>query len=237
MIEFLRDPIWQGIGAILAIFTLVLTIVIYVLQRNKKSLAYEIQVDTELLTVRESIAGKVQVLFDSKPVQNVRLVVMRIFNSGNIPITASDFEQPLFFTFDENTLILIGEVVQTIPPTLRPSFRFSDSEFILNPTLLNSGDTIVVRFLLSDYKQKIFANSRIMGVKDIKEVKEDLARFIPKLLPGFLLSIVGLFLVPVIGFVGVLMMFIGTIYVSIRSAIEQVRTDTLRESYEKGSQK
>jgi hypothetical protein len=100
MIEFLRDSIWQFICGIGGIGVAVL---IYFLQRRKKSLPYQVLAATPLLTVNEELKGKIQVTFEGTPVQNVHLVLLKILNNGNVPIASSDFELPLSFSFGEKS--------------------------------------------------------------------------------------------------------------------------------------
>jgi len=42
MPEALRDPIWQFIGAVLAFAAIVISILLYFMQRRRKALSYEI---------------------------------------------------------------------------------------------------------------------------------------------------------------------------------------------------
>ena len=60
--ELLRDPVWQFVGAVLAVLAIVASIAIYRLQKVPKRLAYEIVSRSTLLTVKEEIESKVQVL-------------------------------------------------------------------------------------------------------------------------------------------------------------------------------
>ena len=58
MIELLRDPLWQFVGAILGFVAIGITIIIFWLQRTRKSLSYEILSNTSLLTIKEELEGK-----------------------------------------------------------------------------------------------------------------------------------------------------------------------------------
>jgi hypothetical protein len=89
--EFLRDPIWQFVGAIIAVIGVIAAVWIYSLQKSKKSLSYNILASNELLTASEEIRGRIKILFDKKPVENVHLLVMQITNDGNLPILPADF--------------------------------------------------------------------------------------------------------------------------------------------------
>jgi hypothetical protein len=61
MFEFLADPVWQFlIGAVIAIATIVISIIIHLKQRNHKSLSYEILSNTDLLSVEEQTKNDIQ---------------------------------------------------------------------------------------------------------------------------------------------------------------------------------
>ena len=98
MSEFFRDPIWQFVGALLALLAIGISIYFFFLQRKKKALSYRILTDTELLTVDEQIKGEIKIIYGKLPIQNVHLLVMKVENNGNMPILSSDFEEPLLFS-------------------------------------------------------------------------------------------------------------------------------------------
>jgi hypothetical protein len=167
--EFLRDPIWQFVGAVIGLVAIFITIYIFSAQRPTKSLAYEILTRTQLLSVEKEIRSRVQVLFEGKPVENVQLVSMRIANDGRLPIAASQFERPLSFGFGSNAMILSADITHVFPQTLKPALRVESNRLILNPTLLNSGDTIELALLLAQYNGTVQADARIEGVSEVKK--------------------------------------------------------------------
>jgi hypothetical protein len=42
MMELLRDPIWQFLGVVVAVAALLLTILLFRMQRNQKKISYEV---------------------------------------------------------------------------------------------------------------------------------------------------------------------------------------------------
>jgi hypothetical protein len=170
MTEFLRDPIWQFIGAILGLVAIIISIIVFYMQRRKKSLAYEIIANTSLLTLNDEIKGKVQILFEGSVVQNVYLILLHILNDGNTAIVSSDYEFPLTFEFGETSQILSAEVVKTSPNKLEPQFTLRKNSVEFTPLLLNSGDSIVFKLLLAQYEGELSVRARIMGVAEVKQV-------------------------------------------------------------------
>jgi hypothetical protein len=43
--------------------------------------------------MKEGLEGKIQILFEGQIVKKVNLLVLKIINNGNLPITSSDFEK------------------------------------------------------------------------------------------------------------------------------------------------
>jgi hypothetical protein len=59
-----------------------IAIVIFRLNRKRKALTYEFLSMTRLVSVKEEMAGRIQVLVDRVAVQDVGLVQIRISNTG-----------------------------------------------------------------------------------------------------------------------------------------------------------
>ncbi len=169
MINFLRDPIWQFIGAILAIVTIIISIYLYYLQKTKKSLAYDVLIDSPLLSTKDGLESRVQILFDNKVVQNVSVFAVKISNDGNVPILAADFAEPLCILFGDNAKILEAEVFECYPTSLKPKIIIQKNNITLEPLLLNSGDSITLKLVLSKEKKSFEANARIVGVSKLSE--------------------------------------------------------------------
>ncbi|MBK6646837.1 MAG: hypothetical protein IPG44_14025 [Anaerolineales bacterium] len=178
MIDLMRDSIWQFIGAVLGLIALIATIIIFFIQRTKKSLAYEIVTSTPLLAVSDEVKGKVQILFEGVQVQNVHLVIFNIINDGNIGITSSDFERPITINLSENAKILSLEVIKTSPGNLDPRLITSETAITISPLLLNAGDVISIRLLVAQYNNVINIDARILGITKIKIISDKVDRII-----------------------------------------------------------
>lgn len=170
--EFLRDSIWQFVGVIIGLASVGVGIWIYLLQRKKKGLAYRILARNELLTANEEIRGRVKVLFDKKPVQDVILLVVQISNNGNLPILPSDFFGELTIAFEETTKILSVEITKCSPTSFKPELVLRTKSISILPTLINSKDFLTIKFLLSQYKDEIKIRARIVGAEEVREIKD-----------------------------------------------------------------
>jgi len=173
MNEILRDTSWQFIiSSGIAVLAIIAGFVIYLLQRSKKSLSYEVISNTPLLSTSEEIKNDLQILYKGTPVKNVRLFVLKIINDGNQPIATGDFEKPLYFSFFGGTQILSAEVVSTKPENLNPSISFDDEFIAVEPLLLNSKDFIKIKALINGEKFSFKPDTRIIGVREVKELRE-----------------------------------------------------------------
>jgi len=91
--DFLRDPIWTFISVIVAFIAIVVTVLIYLRQRNRKELTWGIISNTLVLPVPDvgvHAKSKLQVLFEGRAVDDLRLIVLGIGNSGDAPIEIKD---------------------------------------------------------------------------------------------------------------------------------------------------
>ncbi len=175
MPDILRDPLWQFVGALLALVAILVSLGLYQIQRGRKELSYEMISRTRLLSVAEELQGKLQILFENTPVSKVDLVVLRLTNTGNTPVTSTDYEREVSFKFGEGVRILTAEVSETIPENLRASVVLDDSRIVIQPALLNGGDSVTVKALLSQYDCKIEVDGRIVGVKRIGQKRESMS--------------------------------------------------------------
>ena len=176
MFDILRDPLWQFAGAILAVLAIAISIVLYRLQRQSKELIYEIVSSTPLLGIQEEVDKKLQILFDGTPVEDVHLVELSLMNSGNTPILVTDYERPISLSFAEETQVLTAEIVETNPESLHASAKVEGKIIAFEPVLLNQGDLIKTKMLLSKFDGQGAVDGRIVGVRDIKPKPEP---FIP----------------------------------------------------------
>ncbi|HYX71952.1 MAG TPA: hypothetical protein VE732_04220 [Nitrososphaera sp.] len=171
--DFFRDPIWQFIGAVFGLIAIGVSVYLFVLQKSKKSLCYRVLTQTPLLAVNDEIKGKLQILYEGVIIQGVHLLVLKVICNGNVPIKSSDFEQPLTFSFGDEATILSMEVVETSPKTLNPQLQLLSEKMVIQPVLLNNQDTFTIKLLIAQYNGKVDSQSRIIGVREVREVLND----------------------------------------------------------------
>jgi len=192
MSEILRDPMWQFIiGTIIAFVTIIVGIVVYFKQRQHKELSYKVVSNTPLLSVDKVIKKDLQILYQGKSIQEVNLVTLDIVNSGNMPILATDYERSVCVNFGEEAQVLTAEIINSKPKNLGASINVEKGTLILNPVLLNDGDIVSLKAIVSKLSKIITVDGRIVGVKMIKELSEDSTGAVVFAVSGLIVLLIG----------------------------------------------
>ncbi|MBD2533268.1 hypothetical protein H6G97_28330 [Nostoc flagelliforme FACHB-838] len=166
--DFWRDPAWQSIGVIVAILLTLLTIFIGWKQAQKKSFSYSISSKVNVLDIEDSIKSKIQVTFDSKPVKDLYLIIIKFVNSGNTPIQSNDYYQPVTIVFNRSAEILSVEILEQSPNNLGVVPVYTSQNIEIPKILLNQKDCFDLKVLVTNF-QDLSVNGRIAGVKEIQE--------------------------------------------------------------------
>ncbi|WP_421954061.1 hypothetical protein [Polaromonas sp.] len=169
MIEILRDPVWQFIGAILAMFGVVGAFWIYWLQRQTKELAFGLVSSRRPLAIADELSSRVTVQLDGKPVGNLHLLIYGLKNSGRRAIAQADFDKPLSITYTDGRVVS-AEIASQTPPNLGGQLVISESRVELVPLLLNPGDQLLIQVLLSSAKPTSSLNARVFDVSSFAPV-------------------------------------------------------------------
>jgi hypothetical protein len=103
--------------------------------------------------------------------QRRRLVCRRRIrsNSGNVPIPAEDFERPVVLELGANAVPLPGtiEVKEAKPAELHPNVSAEGATLIVQPLLLNPGDSFSIAALVRDFSGPLAVDGRVVGVSKI----------------------------------------------------------------------
>lgn len=179
MLSFLRDPIWQFIGAVFAFFAIFTSVYLYLLQRRRKCIASDLLTFAEVVTVGDALRGKIEILYDGTPVHNAHLCIARIYNYGNTPVTQSDYVEPLCVSFGQGATILSLEILEAEPRNLKPEFSVQSGRITFSPFLFNPGDSFILRALVAhpSTKPRFGMHARIIGVRRISARPLELSLF------------------------------------------------------------
>lgn len=163
MMELLRDPLWQFIGAVLALLALPTGFWIYLLQRARKEIAYGLLSSRRLISLSSDLRDRVAITLDGKSVEDVHLLIVGIKNSGNVPILESDFLYSPSIRAENGTEFISAEISKVHPSNLQPSLKLYPDRLEVAPLLLNPGDYISVQALASGPSPKASPDFRIVG--------------------------------------------------------------------------
>ncbi|MBB3180088.1 hypothetical protein [Variovorax sp. Sphag1AA] len=169
MMEILRDSAWQFVGIVLALLSIVATFAVYLWQRQTKELAFGVVSSRRPIAIADELSSRVTVHVDGKPVENLRLMVFGLKNSGHRAIAVADFERPLSVAFGGGQIVS-AEIASQHPKNLGAELSFSNSNVVLSPMLLNPGDQLLIQVLLSAAKPEWSLDARIVDVPSIAPI-------------------------------------------------------------------
>ena len=145
-------------------------------QLERKSFSYNIS-DTPIISINEKL-NDVTVIYKGRPVENLRVVVVYLWNSGNKVIREEDFKVPVSFcatqTARGNSLVvaqIIKEPEGAQTEIIDHKVGHHSYRTALKPILFNPGDRVVVKIIIADYGGEnldVNITGRIAGVKAIK---------------------------------------------------------------------
>jgi hypothetical protein len=159
---------FTDIRTYIALGSLVLAIIAY-RRHKRKRLAYQIVSNESLFSIKRLIKDRIKIYLDDTLVENVNLVLIRIFNPGNDTITTKDFESSIAVNFGDAAKILSVEISEKSPADLPATISYNDSSVMLEPLLLNEKDSVTLKALVSKPQNAIIVGGRIAGVRKIED--------------------------------------------------------------------
>jgi hypothetical protein len=160
------DPVWTSVAAVAAIVAIVVAVYVYRNGRPRKVVSYR-STASPVVSINADMANRVVVSLDGKGVRQVHVVTATVANVGNTPIERSDFEGPLSLRLGTAGEAISAEVGDTVPDSLEPKIAMQGHEIVIEPLLLNPGDSFAITALVSDYRGPTTVLARISGVTGV----------------------------------------------------------------------
>jgi len=113
--DTLRDPIWQFVGAVIALVSLVSMIIAELSRRQEKALSYRIVARSPLPQVKSEEREQLGIGSVVGDERDYSVVGVRMLNSGGSPIPSSEYESSIEICLNEKANIEIKRI-QTDPP-------------------------------------------------------------------------------------------------------------------------
>lgn len=167
MENILNTPLlWNILTVVFAALAIIVMLILFRYNRKKKMFSYKIISNSRILT-SHNVPGKLEILFNGKPVKDAYLSYINLINSGNIEIKKEDFYEPISINFGKDANILATEIVRGIQTVL----VIEKGKIIVEPTLYNKNEDSMIMALIDNFKdEKIEIDGRITGA-EISEYK------------------------------------------------------------------
>jgi hypothetical protein len=160
-LQFTLTVLLTILGIIVAI---AIPVVIYLKQRSRKLVSYKVLTQERLLSVSGELKDKTKIFYESKEVEDVTLYKIEICNSGNKEILEKDYIEPIGIFFGQNSKVLSSQITEVKPSHFEISATSSENKITLSKTMLNAGDSITLKTLVSKPEQ-YSVQGRIAGGK------------------------------------------------------------------------
>ena len=130
----------------------------------RKSLSYE---SSSFALLRQSF-GQVDLQFsiNGVPVDDLHIAEVSILNDGNVAIEPKDFYEPIVISLSKETSIVSVDI-RALQNGLSIDATNDGCNLTLHPFLINPGDKVLVRMLVSSRPDKIALLGRISGISRI----------------------------------------------------------------------
>lgn len=208
MFDILRDPMWQFVGVLVTIIVGIISIILVLKERNKKALSYELVSHASLLSVEKEVRDRLSITYEGKPISQLTLNLIKLINSGNTPITITDFVRPLTILFDETSEIISAEVIERKPKSLEATVTHNRTQVTVNPTLLNGSDWFEIKILSSGQGEITSVSGRVVGIREITQYTWQ-GRYFAAIMGGLFMTVIGELLGLLVSPLGWLLFFLG----------------------------
>lgn len=167
------------------------SIYLWVLNQKRKRLSYRVLSCGPILKVKGSSRKHLSVDFDGTSVDDACLIIVRLTNSGHLPITVGDYTTDLSINFNPGSRVLMADVALSSPADLDDRVRQSDSSFgliktleatrvVLQPVLMNDGDSVTYQIVVRNHRGGLSVRGHINGISNVVEERKQ--PIVPRLL-------------------------------------------------------
>ncbi len=167
MLEFLRDAVWQFVGALFTLAAIGVSVWVYIAQTPRKRLLIERVARVPLVTIGADRIPGLQITIDGRKIEKATVVLIRITNSGKVPLMAGDFDQNITLDFEAGAVVLDAQIADTQPKHLPITTDHSANLVTFSKNLMNPGDTFLCRVLIQDSSGNYVPKARVAGVREI----------------------------------------------------------------------
>lgn len=167
---------WQFWAVIVGVAAIVVSVWLY-RRQSLKSLSYGVLV-SRAVSIEDTVAERVKIQVEGQFVDALYSVLVRIGNSGNLPINSDDFEGPMSIVLGNGSVISTS-IPEARPELLRDRVTMTARQNFLDiePVLLNQPESFIVQILTDreESRDTVSLQVRISGVayNDLRCVEFD----------------------------------------------------------------
>lgn len=176
----LSSTAWIGIGVIVTFIGVLVTflnLVIPLLTKKQvgKQITYEIVSSTPVLSIGHNVKGKVQSFYKNKLISSIHQIIIKIKNTGEMPITLADYalNEPIKLDFGIN--ILEAEVTESQPNSIKTkantTLQINTTSVTLSPLFLGKQESFVLQVLLEEPNDQFINETRFIDVTQLTKTK------------------------------------------------------------------
>jgi hypothetical protein len=156
----MKPEIWipSAIGAL----TIVVTIVLWLVERGRKRLEYVVITNTPILPGR--VANDLEVSHHGTAFPDPALSITRIVNTGNKEIRPDDYETELIVTFEGVHGLGSATWSASRPAGLGPKLAIDGNKVLVEKRLINVGEMLELQVLSSGQPSDVSVGGRIAAL-------------------------------------------------------------------------
>ena len=143
---------------------------------SSKSLTLTVKSTAELQPKGIDSLDGIQLSVDGKTLDSPYVSVLELSNSGSRPIVTSDFEGPIRISTESPSKLVKVRPTSSTPLSLEPALSLAEGTVLLQPLLLNPGDTIRITAVATGAKPAFTARARAAGVTELKVIDAQVGR-------------------------------------------------------------
>ena len=98
------------IAALCLVTSVLVPIAIHLRERSKKEISYRVIDDVPLLNIKEEVKENFEVRYNGIPVKDATFLLVRVWNSGNVPIEEADFIDPIKLNFGKDATVIFSSI-------------------------------------------------------------------------------------------------------------------------------
>ena len=134
---------------------------------SSKALSLTVKSTAELQPKGIDTLDGIQLSVDGKALESPYVSVLELSNSGSKPIITSEFEGPIRISTGSPSKLVKIRTTSSIPPSLEPTVALAEGVVLIQPLLLNPGDTIRITAVAANARPVFTARARVAGVAEI----------------------------------------------------------------------